>query len=80
MATITATKARKDLYRLVDHVQDTHEPIEITSKRGNAVLVGGDDWRAMQETLYLVSIPGMRESVLEGMATPLDDLEDEPGW
>ena len=80
MATITATKARKDLYRLVDQVQDTHEPIEITSKRGNAVLVGEDDWRAMQETLFLVSIPGMRESVLEGMATPLDDLEDEPGW
>ena len=80
MTTITATKARKDLYRLVDRVQDTHEPIEITGKRGNAVLVGEDDWRAIQETLYLVSIPGMRESILEGMATSVEELEDEPGW
>jgi antitoxin YefM len=80
MATITATEARKDLYRLVDQVQDTHEPIQITGKRGNAVLVGEDDWRAVQETLFLVSIPGMRESILEGMATPPDELEGEPGW
>jgi prevent-host-death family protein len=80
MATVSTTEARKDLYRLVDQVQDTHEPIQITGKRGNAVLVGEADWRAMQETLFLVSIPGMRESILEGMATPPDELEDEPGW
>ena len=80
MTTITATKARKDLYRLVDHVQDTHEPVEIAGKRGNAVLIGEDDWRAIQETLYLVSIPGMRESILEGMATDVDELGDKPGW
>jgi len=80
MATVTATEARKDLYRLVDQVQKTHEPIQITGKRGNAVLLGEDDWRAVQETLFLVSIPGMRESILEGMATPSGELEDEPGW
>jgi antitoxin YefM len=80
MATITATEARKDLYRLVDQVQDTHEPIQITGKRGSAVLVGEDDWRAVQETLFLVSIPGMRDSIVEGMATPLDELDDEPHW
>jgi prevent-host-death family protein len=80
MATVSTTEARKDLYRLVDQVQDTHEPIQITGKRGNAVLVGEADWRAVQETLFLVSIPGMRESILEGMATPPDELEDEPGW
>lgn len=80
MATVNTTEARKDLYRLVDQVQDTHEPIQITGKRGNAVLVAEDDWRAVQETLFLVSIPGMRESILEGMATPPDELEDEPGW
>ena len=73
-------RGEKDLYRLVDQVQDTHEPIQITGKRGNAVLVGEDDWRAVQETLFLVSIPGMRESILEGMATSVDELEDEPGW
>ena len=80
MATVSTTEARKDLYRLVDQVQDTHEPIQITGKRGNAVLVGENDWRALQETLFLVSIPGMRESILEGMATPPDELEDEAGW
>ncbi len=80
MATVSTTEARKDLYRLVDQVQDTHEPIQIKGKRGNAVLVSEADWRAVQETLFLVSIPGMRESILEGMATPPDELEDEPGW
>ena len=80
MTSITATDARKNLYRLVEYVQESHEPIQITGKRGNAVLVSEADWRAVQETLYLVSIPGMRESILEGMATPVDELEDEPGW
>jgi prevent-host-death family protein len=80
MPTVTATDARRDLYRLVDQVQGSHEPVQITGKRGNAVLVAEDDWRAMQETLYLVSIPGMREAIIEGMGTPVDQLEDEPGW
>ena len=80
MATVSTTQARKDLYRLVDQVQDTHEPIQINGKRGNAVLVSEADWQALQETLFLVSIPGMRESILEGMATPPHELEDEPGW
>jgi prevent-host-death family protein len=80
MATVSTTEARKDLYRLVDQVQDTHEPIQITGKRGNAVLVSEADWQALQETLFLVSIPGMRESIVEGMATPPHELEDEPGW
>jgi len=80
MAIVSTTEARKDLYRLVDQVQDTHEPIQINGKRGNAVLVSEADWQALQETLFLVSIPGMRESILEGMATPPDELEDEPGW
>lgn len=76
----TATEARKQLYGLVDQVQETHEPVWITGKRGNAVLVSEDDWRAVQETLHLVSIPGMRESILEGMATPVDELADELDW
>jgi prevent-host-death family protein len=80
MTTVTATEARKQLYKLVDDVSDTHEPVQITGKRGNAVLVGEDDWRAVQETLFLVSIPGMRESIIEGMATPPEDLDSEPGW
>jgi len=80
MTTVTATEARKQLYKLLDDVSDSHEPVQITGKRGNAVLVGEDDWRAVQETLYLVSIPGMRESILEGMATPVDDLSDKLDW
>jgi antitoxin YefM len=80
MTTMSATEARKQLYKLLDDVSQSHEPVQITGKRGNAVLVSEDDWRAVQETLYLVSIPGMRESILEGMAAPADELEDEPGW
>ncbi len=80
MTDITTTEARKRLYGLIDDVQSSHEPIHITGKRGNAVLVSEDDWRAVQETLYLVSIPGMRESILEGMDTPTDRLEDKLDW
>jgi prevent-host-death family protein len=80
MTTISATEARKQLYKLLDDVSQSHEPVQITGKRGNAVLVSEEDWRAVQETLYLVSIPGMRESLLEGMKTPADELEGEPGW
>ena len=80
MTNLTATEARRQLYKLVDQVQESHEPIQITGKRGNAVLVGEDDWRAVQETLLLVSIPGMRESIIEGMATPVDELEDTLAW
>ena len=80
MTIMSATEARKQLYRLLDDVSQSHEPVQITGKRGNAVLVSEDDWRAVQETLYLVSIPGMRESILEGMATPADDLEGELDW
>jgi prevent-host-death family protein len=76
----TVTEARKQLYGLVDRVQESHEPVWITGKRGAAVLISEGDWRAVQETLHLVSIPGMRESLLEGMATPAEELEDEPGW
>lgn len=80
MTTITATEARKSLYKLVDDVQDSHEPVQITGKRGSAVLVSEDDWRAVQETLYLVSIPGMRESIIDGMAAPVAELKSELDW
>ena len=80
MTTMSATEARKQLYKLLDDVSQSHEPVHITGKRGNAVLVSDDDWRAVQETLYLVSIPGMRESILEGMVTPVDDLYGKLDW
>jgi prevent-host-death family protein len=80
MTSITATEARKALYKLVDDVSVSHEPVQITGKRGNAVLVSEDDWRAVQETLHLLSVPGMREAIIEGMATPLSECEQDPDW
>jgi len=80
MTTITATKARSSLYQLLDNVAVSHEPVLITGKRGNAVLIAEEDWRAINETLYLLSIPGMRESIIEGLNTPLAECDDEVEW
>lgn len=80
MTTITATKARSALYQLLDDVAVSHEPVLITSKRGNAVLIAEEDWRAINETLYLLSIPGMRESIIEDLNTPLAECDDEVEW
>ncbi len=80
MTSITIAEARKKLNRLLDVVSESHEPLRISSKRGNAVLVSEDDWRAIQETLYLVSIPGMRKSIIEGLRTPVKKCSKEPGW
>ncbi|HAL29462.1 MAG TPA: type II toxin-antitoxin system prevent-host-death family antitoxin [Coriobacteriia bacterium] len=80
MTSITATEARKTLYKLVEDVSGSHEPVQITGKRGNAVLVGEDDWRAVQETMHLLSVPGMRESIVEGMADSLDKCSRELDW
>jgi prevent-host-death family protein len=77
---ISATEARKRLYKLLDEISASHEPVEITGPRSSAVLVSDADWRAVQETLHLLSIPGMRESILEGMATPVVELEDKLDW
>ncbi|MGH9443517.1 MAG: type II toxin-antitoxin system Phd/YefM family antitoxin [Thermoanaerobaculia bacterium] len=78
--TVSATKARAELYRLIDKAAETHEPIEITGKRNNGVLVAEEDWRAIQETLYLLSIPRMRESIRRGLKTPLSKTSEKPGW
>jgi antitoxin YefM len=80
MSTITATEARKKLYTLVDDVSESHDPIQIVGKRNSAVLVSEEDWRAIQETLYLSSIPEMRESIREGLKTPVEECEEELDW
>ncbi len=80
MATVSATETSKRLYALIDEVSASHEPVQITGKRGNAVLLSEEDWRAIQETRHLVSMPGMRESILEGMPTDVSALSSEPGW
>lgn len=80
MTTMSATEARANLYRLIDEVGASREPVLITGKRNNAVLLAEDDWRAIEETLYLLSIPGMRESIMAGMAEPLDELDETLSW
>jgi len=80
MTTITATEARKRLYSLLDEVADSHDPIQIAGKRNSAVLVSEDDWRAIQETLYLQAVPGMRESIVEGLRTPVEECEEDLDW
>ena len=80
MSSVNVTNARKDLYNLVQKVNRTHEPVEITGKDSTAILVGEEDWRSIQETLYLTAIPGMRKSIIAGMNTPVEELSDEPGW
>ena len=80
MTSLPVTQARSRLYQLLDQAADSHEPIQITGKRSNAVLVSEEDWRSIQETLYLVSMPGLRDSIRQGMAEPLDKSSTEPGW
>lgn len=80
MPTVTVTAARTRLYHLVDQVADTHTPILITGKRANAVLISEEDWHAIEETLYLLRTPGMRESILEGLETSIDETYDEVEW
>ena len=80
MTTLTASQARANLYRLMDQTAQSHQPIHIAGKSANAVLLSEEDWQAIQETLYLLSVPGMRESIKEGMAEPLGASAEELDW
>ena len=80
MTTLTISEARAKLYGLVDEVASEHKPVTIKGKRASAVLVSENDWEAIQETLYLTSIPGMRESIKEGLATPVEECSEELDW
>jgi antitoxin YefM len=80
MTVLKVSEARANLYQLIDEAAHSHQPVLITGKRNNAVLVSEDDWRAVQETLYLVSIPGMRDSILEGLQTPVSECAEELEW
>jgi len=80
MHTLTASEARANLYRLMDQAAESHQPIVITGKRSQAVLVCAEDWEAIQETLVLLAIPGMRESIREGLAEPVDACATELDW
>jgi antitoxin YefM len=80
MTTINATQARAELYKLLKQVAETREPVHITGRQGSAVLIAEDDWRSIQETLYLIAIPGMRESIIEGMKIPVGECAEELDW
>jgi prevent-host-death family protein len=80
MTSLPATQARSRLYQLLDEAAESHQPIQITGKRANAILVSEEDWRSIQETLYLLSVPGMRESIRKGLAEPLEKSSPKPGW
>lgn len=80
MTTLTASQVRKNIYKLLDRTAQSHEPIQITGKRNNAVLIAEDDWRAIKETLYLLSVPGMRESIRKGLKAPLKKCSKKLKW
>jgi antitoxin YefM len=80
MRILNATEARSKLYSLIDETANTHQPIVITGKRGNAVLVSEEDWNAISETLHLLSVPGMRNSIKEGLKEDLSECTKELDW
>lgn len=80
MNTLSASEARTNLYRLIDQTAEFHEPVIISGKRHSAVLLSVEDWSAIQETLYLLAVPGMRESIKTGMAEPLSNSAKALEW
>jgi antitoxin YefM len=80
MKSLSASKARAGFYRLMDQTAESHEPVVITGKRNNVVVLAEEDWRSIQETLYLLSIPGMRKSILDGARLPLSACKKELKW
>lgn len=80
MTILNATEARSKLYSLIDEAAESHQPIVIKGKKGNAVLVSEEDWNAISETVNLLSIPGMRESIQEGMKTPSSECAEDLDW
>ena len=80
MQSLTASEARANLYRLMDQAAESHQPITIAGKRHDAVLVSAEDWQAIQETLFLLAVPGMRESIKEGMVEPIEACAKGLDW
>lgn len=80
MSTLTVSAARSRLYSLIDEAAESHEPVTITGKRANAVLISESDWKAIQETLYLIGIPGMRDSIIAGMKAPVASCDKALRW
>jgi antitoxin YefM len=80
MKTVNVSEARANLSRLLDEVAELHKPVIITGKRSNGILISEKDWNSIQETLHLLSIPGMRESIREGLETPIENCSEQLHW
>ncbi|MEO1122580.1 MAG: type II toxin-antitoxin system Phd/YefM family antitoxin [Cyanobacteria bacterium J06639_16] len=80
MSSLPIDEAQTQLQRLIDAVSQSHQPVIITGASGNAVLLSEEDCSSIQETLYLLSVPGMRESIKAGMDTPIEDCYGELDW
>lgn len=80
MRSIRVSEARDNLYNLIEEVATSHKPVKIMGKRGNVIAISEEDWQAVEETLYLTSVKGVRESILEGMATPIKECATELDW
>lgn len=80
MATLTVSQARGNLFKLIDQAAESHEPIQITGRRHNAVLISEEDFRAIQETLHILAVPGMRKSLLRAKNAPLKSYSKKRPW
>ena len=80
MKSIKATNAREQIYKLIEETVNTNTPIQISSKSGNVIMISEEDWNSIQETLYLISIPEIRESIIQGLTTPIEDCVEELNW
>ncbi len=80
MSSTNVTNARKNLYRLIEMINESHEPVHVIGKNGSVVMIAEDDWKAIEETLYLTSIPGIRDSIIQGMQEPIEECSDALDW
>jgi len=80
MTSYASTEAVQRLDKLIEGVARDHQPVVITTQHGNAVIVSQDDWQSIEETLFLLSVPGMRESIRAGIKTPPSECDTNPGW
>ena len=80
MKNVTAGRAQQSLPLLLEEIAASHEPIQIIGDSSNGVLIAEEDWQSLQETVYLLSIPGMRDSIRDGLKTPLEECSTELTW
>lgn len=80
MIRVPVSKVRANIFQFIENINENHNPIIITTKKNDAVLLSLDDWNAIQETIYLSSIPNMRDSIIKGLNTKVEDCETELNW